>query len=107
MTFGDVFCLAAVLLMIALSWRANRQLHGVDRLPMQWGFDGKPTWFAPRRIALAFSPVLATVVLLLLSLTNHAVLPQDKGAPGAIAQVICASVLAAVHIYHLRRAARG
>ena len=30
---------------------------------MQWGFDGRPTWRAPRDLALAFTPTLAAITL--------------------------------------------
>lgn len=32
---------------------------------MQWTFRGRPTWTAPRAIGLAFTPVLAAIVLAL------------------------------------------
>lgn len=31
---------------------------------MQWGFDGRPIWRAPRDVALSFTPVLAALTLL-------------------------------------------
>jgi uncharacterized membrane protein len=33
-----------------------------DRIPMQWGFDGKPTWYAPRAVGLWWSFCFALVV---------------------------------------------
>lgn len=42
---------------------AQRVAPGVQ-LPMQWSFSGRPTWYAPRALALSFTPVLAAVVLI-------------------------------------------
>jgi hypothetical protein len=52
-----------VLLICALAYRADDLFRYEDRLPMQWWITGKVTWSAPRRIALAFMPALATVLL--------------------------------------------
>ena len=65
-----LFCL--VLCRLALA--ANKRLRGEDRLPMQWWFNGDVTWSAPRALALAFVPALATGVffgLILLSLNER------------------------------------
>ncbi|MNS64565.1 hypothetical protein D3C72_976990 [compost metagenome] len=62
-----------------MSWRAARGLAREQRLPMQWGFDGRPVWSAPRDLALAFTPVLAALTLMptaLLSLMG----PSRQGA---------------------------
>jgi hypothetical protein len=53
----------AILLLIAMSWRANRRLRTERRLPMQWSVSGAVNWTAPRCVALAFTPTLATAVL--------------------------------------------
>jgi len=37
------------------------------RLPMQWGLNGRPTWRAPRLMAVLFAPALATAILLITS----------------------------------------
>lgn len=52
-----------VIIVCVLAFRANRRFHDENRLPMQWGFTGEVTWSAPRRLALAFMPMLAVVVL--------------------------------------------
>lgn len=46
-----------------MSARADRRLRDRARLPMQWSLQGKVNWTAPRRIALAFTPMLAALVL--------------------------------------------
>lgn len=61
--------LAIVTSAVALGWivlrsrDALRRFARHDRLPMQWGLDGRPTWRAPRAIAVSFTPVLAAVSL--------------------------------------------
>lgn len=59
-----VLALTFVVVLAAMSWRFARGLPREMRLPMQWGFDGRPTWRAPRDVALSFTPVLATLTLL-------------------------------------------
>ena len=45
-----VFC-AAVLIVIGCNLYFGPRIEG-ERIPMQWGFDGRPTWSAPKQIAL-------------------------------------------------------
>ena len=68
-TIGSAF--AAVMIWLAL--RANTRFSGERHLPMQWWLNGEVTWYAPRRLALAFIPTLAIIVFALyvgLSLTT-------------------------------------
>lgn len=50
----------AIICVIALI--ANRRFRHLDRLPMQWGFNGQVNWTASRPVALAFIPVLYGLV---------------------------------------------
>jgi hypothetical protein len=43
---------------------ADRRLAAHDSLPMQWGLNGRPNWYAPRRPALLITPLLSGVGLL-------------------------------------------
>ncbi|MFN4295336.1 MAG: hypothetical protein ACK4FB_00715 [Brevundimonas sp.] len=43
---------------------ADRRLAAHDRLPMQWGLNGRPNWSAPRRPALIVTPLLSGAGLL-------------------------------------------
>ena len=54
----------AVALLVGLSAIADRKLRRFNSLPMQWGLDGQPTWRAPRRLALSFTPALGTVLMI-------------------------------------------
>ncbi|QJU58881.1 hypothetical protein HL653_14875 [Sphingomonas sp. AP4-R1] len=52
-----------ILVICILGYRANTRFGSEARLPMQWGFTGQVNWSARRRVALAFVPVLAIVLL--------------------------------------------
>ena len=56
-------CAALVLAVGFASAIAHRHLPQATHLPMQWGFDGRPTSFAPRSVALTFTPCLALCVV--------------------------------------------
>ena len=68
--FALVLALAFVVVLATMSWRFARGLPREMRLPMQWGFDGRPTWRAPRDVALSFTPVLAALTLLATALAS-------------------------------------
>ncbi|MBW6527500.1 hypothetical protein KZ813_11675 [Sphingomonas sp. RHCKR7] len=53
----------SVLMVCALAYRADALFYSEERLPMQWWITGEVTWSAPRRLALAFMPALAIVLL--------------------------------------------
>jgi len=59
----SVVAVLGLAVMIEMSRRADRRFRGEQRLPMQWLLDGTVIWTAPRRVALAFTPVLAAFVL--------------------------------------------
>lgn len=52
-----------VVIIAVLACRANMRFRSESRLPMQWGITGAVNWSAPRSVALAFMPILATVAL--------------------------------------------
>jgi len=68
--FALVLALAFVVVLATMSWRFARGLPREMRLPMQWGFDVRPTWHAPRDVALSFTPVLAALTLLATALAS-------------------------------------
>jgi hypothetical protein len=92
----------AVVLLTAMSLRANRHFKTEHRLPMQWLLDGSVTWTAPRAVALAFTPVLAAVCLTAMA----ALTAFGRTRPGQEDLVIplfilVALVLLGVHAFHL------
>jgi len=101
-----VFALGLVILAV-MSLRANRRFAAHARLPMQWGFDGTVTWQAPRRVALAFTPLLALAIMLVIgTLVVNTVPAGDKAAMAGVA-VLMVSGFVAVHAFHLRLIARS
>ncbi|WP_433951869.1 hypothetical protein [Brevundimonas diminuta] len=68
--FALFLTLAFVAVSAAMSWRAARGLPRETRLPMQWGFDGRPIWRAPRDVAFSFTPVLAALTLLPMAMAS-------------------------------------
>ena len=84
-------CTGAVLVLAAMSRLADARLPPAARLPMQWGLHGRPTWHAPRPVALAFTPVLAALVLTLAALLGD----DPRGLAGI------ALIFVAVHALHL------
>lgn len=55
--------LTGVLILALMSVLANRRFVDLQNLPMQWSLTGRVNWSAPRAMALAFTPLLALVVL--------------------------------------------
>ena len=64
------------LLLGALACWADRRFRNEDRLPMQWSLTGEITWSAPRRVALAFIPALAVIVLAILGVIMLTLQPR-------------------------------
>ena len=88
----------------AISWRFRRRLPA--RVPMQWSLTGRPTWYARRGIALAFTPVLGTLVLIAMAIaTAWGVQTIDESDPLPWV-ALTGVVLCAIHAGHLAFAAR-
>ncbi len=87
-----IVVISAVGVLVLMSVSANRRLDSLTELPMQWGLDGRPTWYAPRRIALAFTPALGAVVLLAISF---------KETLGAGLAFVIAAAFVSAHALHL------
>jgi hypothetical protein len=84
-----------------VSWRFYTRAPIGSHAPMQWGFDGKPTWRAPRLVAALFTPTLAALVLAASAMT------KDVGDPGVLAVVAAvALVFVVIHAGHLHFALR-
>jgi hypothetical protein len=97
-----VVVLGAVALLTAMSLRANRRFERRSRLPMQWGLDGSINWTAPRKVALAFTPVLAAICLMLVGVAAAFVKPRAGQEDLVIPVVIfCAAAFVVAHALHL------
>ena len=92
----------AISVLVAMSLRADRALGNYARLPMQWSLAGSVNWTAPRRIALAFTPVLATISLAIIG-TLTLMLEPRAGQKGFEIPTMLALglVFIAVHALHL------
>lgn len=95
--------------MAIVSASAAQNIEAGVKVPMQFGFDGKPTWRAPRRFALLFAPALAAGFGLFLTFMAHRVptgaLTQEAVSLG-VARVAMAFTFVAAHIIHLAIALR-
>ena len=92
----------AISILVAMSLRADRAFGNHARLPMQWSLAGSVNWTAPRGIALAFTPVLATVSLAVI-VTLTLMLEPRAGQEGFEVPTILTlgSTFIAVHALHL------
>jgi hypothetical protein len=75
-----------------------------DRMAMQWGLNGKPTWTAPKAIGLWLTVAIAlsTRLLIWIAMTYF---PQT--VHGAESGLLMASIiLLAAHLFVLKTAAR-
>jgi len=76
-----------------------------ERIAMQWGLDGKPTWTAPKLIAMwgmvAFAVMIRLVIYLAMTYT------PDKVHGPEIGVLFFSIITAAVHVYTLMVAARA
>ena len=76
-----------------------------DRVAMQWGLDGKPTWHAPKWLALWGVVLFMLVVRLIIwaSMTYAPALVHDPEVALALFPII----VAAAHVFVLTRAAKA
>lgn len=86
---------ATLAVLFATSIVADRRFRSMDRIPMQWSLRGKVNWTAPRRLGLAFTPVLAVPALGAVAAT------QGTAAVAAVALALVAAHL--LHVYLIGR----
>lgn len=101
-----VLALFSLLALVGISIHADRSLPPSADLPMQWGFDGRATWSAPRRIALGFTPV----PFLLVALAMAFLVPPDWQADTLAMLGVFTGVAAALvgcHLFHIWLIRRG
>jgi hypothetical protein len=97
-----VIVLIAIGSLVTMSLRANARYRDQARLPMQWALNGSVNWTAPRRIALSFTPVLATCVLTAVVVSTLVFEPR-RGQEGTVipAVLFMAIMFVGVHAFHL------
>ncbi len=76
---------------------------------MQWGFLGKPNWYAPREIALYLAPALCALILTPLAVFTQFVPSSDLSDEAtALSKMLAIGVgHLAVHLAYLRGLERG
>jgi hypothetical protein len=104
MAAADWVFWTAIILMIAISLSFAPRITQ-DRIAMQWGFDGKPTWFAPKLMGvwglIGFALVMRAVIWAAMTWTPHLV----HGADLAVMLISVTVVIS--HLFVLLRAVKG
>jgi hypothetical protein len=101
---GDLCFVAGLILMAILSSAAGVRISPGTKVPMSFGFDGKPIWSAPRRYALLFAPAFAAACGLFLTFIAHTTHTGDLTAQAlslGTARVGMALAFVIAHIAHL------
>ncbi|QYC12064.1 hypothetical protein [Brevundimonas nasdae] len=76
-----IFSLAVYAALAGLMYvRANSRLRHHAKLPMQWGLNKQPNWYAPRHVALIVTPILGGIGFLAVALMA-ATVPKPPSAP--------------------------
>jgi len=75
---------------------------GSDRIAMQWGFDGRPTWYASKAIGLWGMVGFALVVRLFIWIASTYIPTKVHGVEAGL--LIASIVIAASHVFTLRKA---
>jgi hypothetical protein len=76
-----------------------------DRIAMQWGFDGEPTWYASKVVGLWGVVAFALAVRLLIWATSTYAPEKVHGVE--IGLMLFSVIVAAVHVLTLRRAVQA
>ncbi len=102
-----VFVLIFIAALALVALRAEKRFRPLASLPMQWGLSGQVNWSAPRRIALAFIPVLGILVFASLLLAdNSRDMRAGRADTGLVPIVATGILLLAIQQLHLSLAGR-
>jgi hypothetical protein len=104
MLTADYLFLAALAFVVACSLYFAPRIRS-ERIAMQWGFDGKPTWHAPKRVAIWVVPAFMLVVRLFIW-AAMTWLPARVHWP-ELGIVMLALIGAGVHLFTLTRAVKA
>jgi hypothetical protein len=101
---GDLCFVAGLVVMAMLSMSAATRIDAGTKVPMSFGFNGKPIWSAPRRYALLFAPVFAAgcgLFLTYMAHTTHIGILTQQALSLGTARVGMALAFVIAHIAHL------
>ena len=100
---GDGLSIAALAIIAATAQGAWKRIPKGVAVPMQWGFDGRPTWRAPKAVGLLAIPLISIGVLLSFTLTQ-ATFTDDPTRATIIflVRATLAASLALSQLFHLR-----
>jgi hypothetical protein len=100
---GDGLSIAALAIIAATAQGAWKRIPKGVAIPMQWGFDGRPTWRAPKALGLLTIPVLSIIVLLSFTLTQATFTDDPMRATIIfLVRATIAASLALSQLFHLR-----
>ncbi|SDR98954.1 hypothetical protein SAMN05444158_0646 [Bradyrhizobium canariense] len=104
MLSADYIFVAAIALVIACNFYFGPRIKR-ERVAMQWGSDGKPTWYAPRLVAIWW---MIPFMIAVRSVIWLASMYDTKRVHGAELGVVLLSVIsAASHIFVLKMAGKA
>jgi hypothetical protein len=89
--------------MIWLAFRANTRFSGERRLPMQWRLNGEVTWYAPRRVALAFIPTLSIGIFGFTATTKPRLVDEHLVIPALFFVGFLCLGIQLLHLYLVRK----
>lgn len=92
-----VFAVLTLVILSCLSALAGSWVGDLDRLPMQWGLNGQPTWYAPTWIALGFIPAIGLIVMAPVAVSH---VPGDDGSAVARNMATVGAILIAAEIFY-------
>jgi len=103
--FGFALALSSFLWSISGFYRPR--FEGREHVVMNWGFDLKPNSYASPRVALAITPAVGTLVMLMIATLSTILTPQDQRLAALGAMIFAFIVIAGIHAAHLHFAAKA
>jgi len=106
-----IIAFALALLFSLLLWGVSHlfqpRFAGREQVVMTWSFGGFPTWTAPPRVALAFTPVLGTLMCFATAAMVAFATPDEERGDAVPAVGVIGALFLAIHAGHLWFAARS
>ena len=100
---GDGLSIAALAIIATTAQGAWKRIPKGVAVPMQWGFDGKPTWRAPKALGLLAIPLISIALLLSFTLTQATFTTDPIRAMIIfLVRATLAASLALSQLFHLR-----